>query len=205
MLLRYCLRNQAGLTCKHMAIQIQGWNMVTWTSEKTGCNSGYRQGTLQRPVGPSRLTVQELATCAPNFSYLPETDSTVILPLQLRGMKGQTWRVRPSHKQSKVIFYQRVAPKRKWCATPLFTYSNQGIFKQKGGRIWRGGGEKKSPCLELICFPNIFPTVAPLSLLPSTFHSLPELRSKKGIHERSSGTQESESRYISSFFSWHSP
>lgn len=116
------------------------------------------------------------------------------------GWKGQTWRVRPSHKQSKVIFYQRVAPKRKWCATPLFTYSNQGIFKQKGGRIWRGGGEKKSPCLELICFPNIFPTVAPLSLLPSTFHSLPELRSKKGIHERSSGTQESESRYISSLF-----
>lgn len=55
LLLRYRLRDQAGLTCKHVAIQIQGWNMVTWTSEKAGCKvkvqGRYRHSRLQRSAG----------------------------------------------------------------------------------------------------------------------------------------------------------
>lgn len=55
LLLRYRLRDQAGLTCKHVAIQIQGWNMVTWTSQKAGCKfkvqGRYRHSSLQRFAG----------------------------------------------------------------------------------------------------------------------------------------------------------
>lgn len=55
LLLRYRLRDQAGLTCKHVAIQIQGWNMVTWTSEKRSCKfkvqGAYRHSRLQRSAG----------------------------------------------------------------------------------------------------------------------------------------------------------
>lgn len=60
LLLRYRLRDQAGLTCKHVAIQIQGWNMVTWTSEKAACKlkvqGRYRHSRLQKFAGQEANT-----------------------------------------------------------------------------------------------------------------------------------------------------
>lgn len=45
LLLRYRLRDQAGLTCKDVAIQIEGWDMVTWRAEEAGCELKLQKNT----------------------------------------------------------------------------------------------------------------------------------------------------------------
>ena len=47
LLLRYGLRNQPGLTRKHMAIQVEGWQVAAWKRDS-------RQGNRIKPHCPKR-------------------------------------------------------------------------------------------------------------------------------------------------------
>lgn len=44
LLLRYRLRNQPGLTCKHVAVQVQRWEVVAW--EETEGRQGRKGSSL---------------------------------------------------------------------------------------------------------------------------------------------------------------
>lgn len=51
LLLRYRLRNQSGLTCKHMAIQIQRRQVVAWKQNPRGGTTGSRLTVTECPFG----------------------------------------------------------------------------------------------------------------------------------------------------------
>lgn len=59
LLLRYRLRNQSGLTCKYMAVQVQRWEVVAWRKQNADKEEKDQVSPLHTATLPRRLSGAE--------------------------------------------------------------------------------------------------------------------------------------------------